>query len=119
MDGTEEIFQRLNTFQNSFLRICVIIRNIHDIYCEFSKTRNVIHIYVACPASPDCRQSRTVGHIEHAAQLMLQLMAGPVTHSAAAGQPVVGQTSRPENLRTGVIILRIFQQNLCLMHHCL
>ena len=119
MDRSEEILQCFNAFQDGFFRFRVVIGNTHYIHRELGKARNIIEIYIACPASPDCRQSCSMGHIKHPAQLVLQLMAGPVTCSAAAGQSVVGQASRPENFRTGVIILRIFQQNLCLMHHCL
>ena len=47
-----------------------------------------------------------MGDVEHAAQLVFQHVGGKVSAAvAAAGQVVVGQRSRPHDLRPGVVIV--------------
>ena len=58
-------------------------------------------------------------HIKHTAQLVLQLVGGPVAaaHNAAAGQAVVAQAACPHDLGAGVIIFGVLHQNQRILFH--
>ena len=50
-----------------------------------------------------------MGDVEHAAQLMLQLMGGPVVGYTTARQAVVGDTTTPHNLGALAVVLGVLQ----------
>src|SRR5699024_2731889 len=83
LDLVVELFHLFHTSE-SCSHIVFAWFHAHYIYRELREAlRSGVH-HISGPASPDSRKSGAVSHIKHAAQLMLQLMACPVSAVCSA-----------------------------------
>ena len=117
MNRAEEILHQLDAAQS---RRIIGKRgiNAHDVTGKADETRHAVLIDITRPASPDCRQTRAVRNVEHAAHLMLEAMGSKVASvMSASGQAVVRKAARPHDLSACVVVLRVVAQNLRLLHH--
>ena len=80
----KECFHGFNAFKGNFSFRTGGIGNAENINGKLRKACGVNGHYITRPAAPNCCQSCAVGDIKHAAEFVLQLMAGPVAQSAVA-----------------------------------
>ena len=100
---------------------CVILSFLLSHYTDskLCKSAGIPLQNISCPASPDSRQSRTMRHIKHTAQLVLQLMTCPVPACrSTSGQTIMRQASCPHHLCSCFIIVRLLHKDPCILHNC-
>ena len=117
VDFTEEIFCPPNSLEGDLLlcqtlpvAFCPAVNiDIGDVPHPKSKLiepRQAVTVDIPGPASPDRGKARSVRHVKHSSDLVLQLMAGPVPAAAAtAGQSVMRKTSRPHDFGSRLVVL--------------
>ena len=104
-----EGFHGLDAAERGVLGVGEVVGHVHHVDGKAHEAAQVLVHHIACPAGPDGGQSGTVGNVEHSAQLVLQLVGGPVVADAASGQSPVSHASAPHDLRPLAIVLGIFQ----------
>lgn len=108
-DRAVEVLHRLDPAQGGAPGVGKVVFAAQHIDRKLREARRVLFVNVPRPAAPDCGEPRAVGHVEHAAQLVLELVAGPVARRAAAGETVVREATRPHDLGARVVVLGVAQ----------
>ena len=116
-DVAEEAFHGCNALQSGGFWVTIVVGQAKNIHCQLGEAGHVLLIYIASPAAPNCGQACSVRYAEHAAELMLQLVAGPVTQGSVAGDAIVGEGTAPHDFCPGSIIIRLLEGDFRIAHH--
>ena len=116
-DMPEEAFHGRNALQGSGFLVAIVVGQAEDIHSQLGKAGWVFLIHIACPAAPNGCQACPVGYAEHTAELMLQLVAGPVAQGSVAGDAVVGEGTAPHDFGPRIVILGLLQGDFRVAHN--
>ena len=108
-DGVIELLHCFNTLQGGGFGIAEVVGHIHHIHGKPHKAAHILTIHIACPAGPDGSEAGSVGDVEHSAELVFQLVGGPVASESTACEVVVGEAAAPHDLCAVAIVAGVFQ----------
>ena len=58
-----------------------------------------------------------MSYAKHAAELMLQLVAGPIAQGSVAGDAIVGEGAAPHNFGASVVVFGLLERDFSIAHN--